>query len=90
MKEFIKDPDAVLDYVRSWESWLKDTDTLAASSWVTDNEELVVDSDSYTDTEATVWLSGGVAGGKYRVTNSIETVDGRKDDRSFIIKCAEL
>ena len=90
MKQFIKDPDALLDYQMDWTSWLDDTDVITASSWVTDSADLVVEDDSFTDTAATVWLSGGVVRGKYRVTNSIETDDGRKDDRSFIIKCTEL
>lgn len=90
MKQFIKDPDALLDYQMDWTPWLDDTDIITASSWVTDSTALVVEDDSFTNTATTVWLSGGVARGKYRVTNSIETDDGRKDDRSFIIKCLEL
>lgn len=90
MKQFIKDPDALLDYQMDWTSWLDDTDIIIASSWVTDSADLVVEDDSFTDTATTVWLSGGVVRGKYRVTNSIVTDDGRRDDRSFIIKCTEL
>ena len=89
MKEFIKDPDAVLDYKQDWTAWMPEGDFITASSWVTDSDDLVVDSDSFTDTDATVWLSGGVAKRKYRVTNSIVTDDGREDDRSFLIICAE-
>ena len=89
MKQFIKDPDAVLDYKMDWTAWLGDTDIIVASSWEVDSEEIVVDSDSFTDTDTTVWLSGGLNRKKYLITNSIETDDGRKDDRSFLIKCLE-
>ena len=89
MKQFIKDPDAVLDYKMDWTAWLDETDVIVASSWEVDSEEIVVDSDSFTDTDATVWLSGGLNRKKYLITNSIETDDGRKDDRSFLIKCLE-
>ena len=89
MKQFIKDPDAVLDYKMDWTAWLGETDIIVASSWKVDNEEIVVDSDSFTDTDTTVWLSGGLNRKKYLITNSIETDDGRKDDRSFLIKCLE-
>lgn len=89
MKQFIKDPDAVLDYKMDWTAWLGETDVIVASSWKVDSEEIVVDSDSFTDTDTTVWLSGGLNRKKYLITNSIETDDGRKDDRSFLIKCLE-
>ncbi len=89
MKQFIKDPDAVLDYKMDWTAWLGETDVIVASSWEVDSDEIVVDSDSFTDIDATVWLSGGLNRKKYLITNSIETDDGRKDDRSFLIKCLE-
>ena len=89
MKQFIKDPDAVLDYKMDWTAWLGETDVIVASSWEVDSDEIVVDSDSFTDTDTTVWLSGGLNRKKYLITNSIETDDGRKDDRSFLIKCLE-
>lgn len=89
MKQFIKDPDAVLDYKMDWTVWLDETDIIVASSWKVDSDEIVVDSDSFTDTDTTVWLSGGLNRKKYLITNSIETDDGRKDDRSFLIKCLE-
>lgn len=89
MKQFIKDPDAVLDYKMDWTAWLGETDIIVASSWKVDSNEIVVNSDSFTDTDTTVWLSGGLNRKKYLITNSIETDDGRKDDRSFLIKCLE-
>ena len=89
MKQFIKDPDAVLDYKMDWTAWLDETDIIVASSWEVDSDEIVVDSNSFTDTDTTVWLSGGLNRKKYLITNSIETDDGRKDDRSFLIKCLE-
>ena len=89
MKQFIKDPDAVLDYKMDWTAWMDETDIIVASSWEVDSDEIVVDSDSFTDTDTTVWLSGGLNRKKYLITNSIETDDGRKDDRSFLIKCLE-
>ena len=89
MKQFIKDPDAVLDYKMDWTAWLGETDVIVASSWEVDSNEIVVNSDSFTDTDTTVWLSGGLNRKKYLITNSIETDDGRKDDRSFLIKCLE-
>ena len=89
MKQFIKDPNAELDYKMDCIAWLGEKDVIVASLWEVDSEEIVVDTDSFTETDATVWLSGGLNRKKYLITNSIETDDGRKDDRSFLIKCLE-
>ena len=85
------DPDAVLDFVIDWSDFLPADDTIETSTWTSLNEELVVDSNSHTDTAATVWLSmtAGVPSAKYTVTNHIVTTDGREDDRSLTIKCKE-
>ena len=89
MDKFVKDPDAVLDYKMDWSDWLGE-DTISASSWAVDNANITIDSDTHTTTDTTVWLSGGEAKKSYRVTNSIETAAGRKNDRSFTIICKEL
>ncbi|MGD9099824.1 MAG: hypothetical protein PVF45_05035 [Anaerolineae bacterium] len=87
MDTFYKDPDAKLDYVIDWSSWLG-SDTIQTSAW-TVASGLTEESNSKTDTTATVWLSGGTAGKTYRVTNHIVTVGGREDDRSFWIVVQE-
>lgn len=81
---YIKDPDAVLDYVWNWASWLPDGDTIASAT-VTADSGLTVDSDSATTTAVTAWLSGGTVGQSYGVTCRIVTADGRTDDRTIKI-----
>jgi hypothetical protein len=88
MSTFIKDPDAVLDYVFDWSSWLG-TDTISVSAWTADSG-LTVDSSTNTTTTATVWLSGGTAGEVYEVVNHITTAAGREDDRTMKIKVKNL
>lgn len=80
---FVKDPDAVLDYQCDWASWLDD-DIIVDSVWVV-QDGMTKDSDAYTSTNATIWLSGGTAGVRYSVTNRITTSGGRVDDRSITI-----
>lgn len=88
---YIKDPSAVLDYRVDWSQWLPANDRIVASSFaVVDSDDLVIDDSSFDDTSATVWLSGGVAGQRYVVTNHITTEDGREDDRSLTITAKEL
>lgn len=84
---FTKDPDAVLDYVNDWSAWLVD-DTISSSQWIAPTG-ITVDSDSFTDTTATVWLSGGTVGTFYSVVNRIVTAAGRTEDRTLHFRVKE-
>lgn len=81
---FMKDPDAVLDYQVDWSSWL-DTDTISTSAWTVPSG-ITKDSDTNTDTTATIWLSGGVDGADYDLINHITTANGREDDRTIKVQ----
>jgi len=85
---WIKDPDAILDYTIDWgPNWLSDGETISTSTWIVP-ANITEDSDSNDDTTATIWLSGGVEGESYDITNRITTSAGRQDDRSFqLIMC---
>lgn len=79
-----KDPDAILDWKFDWSSWLAVSETIATSDFEV-SPGLTVTTDSHTNTNTTVWLSGGTPG-VYRVTNRITTNQGRTDDRSITIR----
>lgn len=82
----LKDPAALLDFAVDWSAWLEDGDTIDQSTWdVPDG--LTADSDSFTDSRAVVWLSGGEAGRTYEVVNHIVTAGGREDERTLLIQC---
>ena len=85
--QFVKDPQAVLDYQVDWSAWL-DGDTLAASTWSVPAGLTKADED-FDDSTATIWLSGGTAGSAYRLTNHITTTAGRQDERSLTITVRE-
>jgi len=82
---FTKDPDAVLDYAIEWSRWLAG-DQIETSAWSVSDSTLEAANDSNTATRATIWLSGGVSGQSYTVTNRITTSGGRTDERSFVIQ----
>lgn len=88
MGPILKDPAAVLDYGLDWSEWLPDGDTIAASTWTVPTG-LTVDSDTFNDVHTTVWLSGGTAGQVYQVVNQITTAEGRTDERTLVIQCAD-
>lgn len=73
---------AALDYTLDWAESLDSGDTIAASDWAVD-PGLLASQKSYTDDLTTVWLSGGLGGKSYAVTNSITTSTGRRDSKTF-------
>ena len=82
-----KDPNSVIDFVMDWSDWLG-SDTISSSDW-TVTTGLTEDSDAYTTTTATIWVSGGEAGTTYTLTNRIVTSSGRTADRTFYVYVKE-
>jgi hypothetical protein len=81
-----KDPNDVKDYVLDWTQRLAG-DTLITSEWtIVEGEELVVDSNSYTDTHTTVWLSGGMDATTAYILNRVTTDGGRTYDQTMKLK----
>jgi hypothetical protein len=87
----VKDPQAELDFSLDWSSWMDSGDSIATSTWTVqaisgdganalDNYQ---DSINTTDHITTVWLRKGVSGNNYRVTNTMVTANGLKDERYF-------
>lgn len=74
-------------------NWLEDGETISSidTTFVVPTGELAIDSASATDTNTTVtiWLSGGVAGKRYKVTTRVTTSSGRTDDFPFYVDVAE-
>lgn len=86
MKAFVKDPAAVLDYSLDWGPWLS-ADTISNSSWVVESGISIESGSEVFDTTTTgLFISGGVHGENYLVTNQIITTGGKTDERSFQIK----
>jgi hypothetical protein len=81
--QFYKDPNAVLDYVIDWTTWLG-SDTISSSTWTVPTGITQVQATNTTKL-ATIWLSGGTAGELYTLTNRIVTTGGRTEDRSITI-----
>lgn len=82
-----KDPDDVVDYSIDWSEWL-DGDTIIASSWIVE-AGITPDSEAFTTTITTVWLSGGTTGEVYECTNRITTAAGRQRDQTISVRVAK-
>ena len=75
----IHDPNAVLDYTFDWATSYLGADTIIASQFSVDSG-IMVESDTFDATSATIWLSGGTPDKRYAVVNHVTTAGGREDD----------
>lgn len=80
-----KDPDDVLDYSINWARELAG-DTISTSVWTVPSGLTDESLSTNTDTETTVWLSGGTDGTSYDVKNRITTAAGRTMDQTVTLK----
>lgn len=71
-----------LDYTLDWSDALDDGDGVAASAWAA-TAGVAVDRFAFDDAATTAWVSGGIAGRWYTVTNTVTTGAGRVFVRSF-------
>ena len=87
---FIKDPDAVLDYIIDWndddDPWLATGETISSHT-ITAETGITKDSYSEADGAVTIWLSGGTAEENYTIACRIVTSAARTDERTIIIRC---
>lgn len=89
MTYYLKDPQSRVDYAMDWASDYLDGQTIAASLWQVDPDEadgIFVDAASHDLTRSAVTLSGGIPGHVYRITNRVTFSDGRRDDRSILLR----
>lgn len=86
--KYLKDPDAVLDYMFDWSDWLASGETITDHT-ITGETGITVDSSTESAGKVTVWLSGGTAGENYKVACKITTSAGRTDERTIWIKVVE-
>ena len=82
MTSYIKDPDAVLDYVVDWSSWLEADDYITDATVTADDDGVTVDSSDHDNTTVTAWISGGTIGDTVGVVFQIVTAGGRTEDRT--------
>lgn len=82
-----KDSDEITLYGVDWLDRLGEA-TILTSTWIVPAGITQV-TDSYTDTQTAIKVSGGALGSIYRVTNRITTSDGETLDQSIDIEIIE-
>jgi hypothetical protein len=73
LQPYSKQPDATLDYGVTWTDWLEPGETIVSSSWDVPEGLTIVDEYVTPEGVAVVWLSGGLDGERYTLTNAITT-----------------
>lgn len=86
----LKDPNAVLDYYIDWTSWLTGTDVISTSTWTTTDTSITISTATTHGTATTtVWLTGGIEGEVYDITNQILTSNSRTEERTIQFTCIQ-
>ena len=88
-----KQPIEIKDYPINYADWLAESgDTLSNVNAViecltdTADNSLTVHNLTLAPTAVSVWLSGGTDGQRYKVTVTVDTVGGRRDQSEFIVR----
>ena len=84
-KEFLKDPDAELDYKFDWSGWLAAGESISTYSLAVSSTDLTNSTNSADSDTVTMWLSGGVVGETYEAACKIVTDSSRTDERTVKI-----
>ena len=94
---FVKNPTSTLDYTFDWGFQLFEAGETIASDegWSVDPDSsgaggLSVLVTASTPTTTTAHLTGGIAGEAYQVSSAIQTDQGRRIERSQIVRVANV
>jgi len=89
MKIFYQDPNARLDYAWDWSGLVGSTDRIQTATITAMPAGLVVEEVAHDGVRVLAYISGGQPGQEYVVTCRIITREGRRDDRSIILRVEE-
>lgn len=92
MAIFLKDPGARLDYAIDWSAGYLGNEAITDSVWQVAPSAagaVVVDASSVSAGRTAVTVSGGLPGFVYRVANLVTFSDGRRDERTLVVRVEE-
>ncbi|WP_445520410.1 phage fiber-tail adaptor protein [Streptomyces sp. NEAU-174] len=87
---FVKDPQALLDYTWDWSAWLADvSDTISTATVTVPAGLTAVGAPTVGDTAVTQRVSGGTVDAAYAMVCQITTAGGLIDERSIYLTIGE-
>lgn len=93
MTVFAKDPASSVDYSFDWAGWLTSGEQITAATWSVDPvSDTAPQLGTSIDTGSVrgIYVSGGVAGHRYRLSCRVETDAGRVAERSLTLRVMEV
>lgn len=93
MTVFAKDPASTVDYSFDWSGWLTSGEVINTAVWSVDpasNDAPVLGTEIAAGSVRGIYVSGGVAGHRYRLACKIETDAGRVAERSLTLRVMEV
>jgi hypothetical protein len=87
MSLLIQTSAELLDWSINWATRGLGIDTIASSSYTQSSSDFTLSNESNTATTTTFWLTGGIPGNFYTITNSIVTAGGRDMQETVIYEC---
>ena len=81
-------PEEYLDYQLNWIiRGLSPGETIVASSWAASSPDFVITNESFTTTTTTAWVTEGIPGNYYAITNTVITSGGREMQETITYQC---
>lgn len=87
MLNILQTPTELLDRTIDWSTRGLGTDTISTSAWTVTPTGPTMNNLSNDATTTTMWLTGGVAGTVYKITNTIVTTGGRTMQETISFLC---
>lgn len=84
-----QDKNALLDYTQDWSGFLTSGDGIANSTWAADSADITLRDAAVAGGTTTIWVTGGVGGKVYRISNTVTTIQGRRDVRYFVVSITD-
>ena len=85
----LKDPQETIDYAVDWSDFMAASETISGSTWSVSSTALSIGTVSATTLVTSAFVSGGVNGDVYRLTNKITTNQSRVAERSVMVRVEE-
>ena len=93
MTVFAKDPASSVDYSFDWAGWLTGGETITSANWTVDpSSDTAPSLGTKIEVGNTrgVYVSGGQAGHRYRLSCRVDTDAGRVAERSLTLRVMEM
>lgn len=93
MTVFAKDPTSSVDYSFDWSGWLTSSETINSATWSIDPAgpgAPTLGTEINAASTRGIYVSGGLAGHRYRLSCRVETDAGRVAERSLTLRVMEV